>query len=338
MMAGTRIFVIFVFSIIAIAFLVDAGGLIYEFGGPNPLDPRADWLAIATLYSHHFLFFPILGIFTLIAFYIPACVFVDMYWRVVRFGRLRLIIGSLALAGLSYQVAGWLQEGTPSVWQIKPEVLQQDKGTPEMCGPYQIPPTTVCTSCSLAPKTLPTVCRSRQPLLKSLRDLRDVSQNSIGVAPFARTCEQSPLVEPDPSQSAQRYCFVSGTLTDAPTLLRGAKGLQQRAHRALRQCGQSLHARPDPSPDPAGFRVLHADPARHRRPARRSAQGGRHLLQRLGHQAGAGRHAGRADHGRSGRSPTMRSLRLPPCFTAPGRGRTMSCWRPSSARCSAYGR
>jgi hypothetical protein len=217
MMAGTRIFVIFVFSVIGIAFLSMLAGLIFEFGGPNPFDPRADWLAIATLYSHHFLFFPILGIFTLTAFYIPACVFVDMYWRVVRFGRLRLVIGALVLGGLSYQVAGWLQDGTPALWQLKPAVLQQDKGAPQACGPYQRPEIAVCTSCSVAPRAVPTVCRSRQPLLKSLRDIRDVSQNSFGLAPFARLCELSPLVEPDPTQSAQRYCFASGNLADAQT-------------------------------------------------------------------------------------------------------------------------
>ena len=217
MLAGTRIFVILVFSLIGAAFLSVLAGLLYEFGEPNPFDPGADWLAIATLYSHHFLFFPILGIFTLTAFYIPACVFVDMYWRVVRLGRLRLVIGALVLAGLSYEVAGWLQDGTPAIWQFKPAVLQQDSGSPETCGPYQSPQAPVCKSCSVAPRTAPTVCRSRQPLLKSLRDLRDVSQVSIGLAPFSRSCEQSPLLEADASQSVLRYCFVSGTLADAQT-------------------------------------------------------------------------------------------------------------------------
>ena len=217
MMAGTRIFVIFVFSLIGIAFLSMPAVLIFEFGGTNPLDLRADWLAIATLYSHHFLFFPILGIFTLVAFYIPACVFVDMYWRVVRFGRARFLIGALVLAGLSYQVAGWLQDGTPALWQLTPAALQQDSGTPEICGPYQSPAASVCANCSVAPKQPQTVCRRRQPLLKSLRDLREVSQNSIGLTAFARTCSQSPLIERESSQTAQRYCFVSGTMTEADT-------------------------------------------------------------------------------------------------------------------------
>ncbi len=215
MMTGSRIFVALVFCIIAVAFLSMLGGLIYEFGGPDPLDPHSDWLAIATLYSHHFLFFPILGIFTLTAFYIPACVFVDMYWRVVRFGRLRLVIGALALAALSYYAAGMLQYGIPSIWQIKPAVLQQDKGSPESCAPYQPPEMAVCTSCSVAPKAVPNVCRSRQPFLKALLDLREVSQHSIGLSAFERSCAQSPLVEPDAAMSVQRYCFASGTLADA---------------------------------------------------------------------------------------------------------------------------
>jgi hypothetical protein len=217
MMAGTRIFVIFVFSVIGIAFLSMPAVLLFEFGGANPFDPRAEWLEIATLYSHHFLFFSVLGIFTLAAFYIPACVFVDMYWRVVRFGRARFLIGALVLAGLSFQVAGWLQDGTPAYWQLTPAALQQDRGSPEICGPYQSSASVICTNCNVTLKQPQTVCRSRQPLLKSLRDLREVSQNSIGLAPFARACSQSPLIEPPSSQTAQRYCFVSGKLTDADT-------------------------------------------------------------------------------------------------------------------------
>ena len=217
MMAGTRIFVIFVFSVIGVAFLAMPAALIYEFGGANPLDPNADWLALATLYSHHFLFFPVLGIFTLVAFYIPACVFVDMYWRVVRFGRVRFILGALALAGISYQVADWLQDGTPAIWQLTLAALQKDAGSPEICGPYQSRASGACTNCSVAQQQPQTVCRSRQPLLKSLRDLREVSRNSIGLAPFARVCQHSPLFEAPPEQGALRYCFVSGTLTNAET-------------------------------------------------------------------------------------------------------------------------
>jgi hypothetical protein len=217
MMTGTRIFVILVFAIIGVAFLAMPAALIWEFGGVNPIENRADWLAIATLYSHHFLFFPVLGIFTLACFYVPACVFVDMYWRVVRLGRARFLIGAVVLMGLSYQVAAWLQDGTPALWQLTPAALQQDTGAPQSCGPYQRPVDAVCPDCSAAPKQAETVCRTRQPLLKSLRDLREVSKNSIGLSPYARSCTRSPLIEADPLQAALRYCFVSGTLTDAIT-------------------------------------------------------------------------------------------------------------------------
>jgi hypothetical protein len=216
-MTGSRIFVTLVFSVIGLAFLSMLGGLVNEFGGPDPLNAKADWLAMATLYSHHFLFFPVLGIFTLACFFIPACVFVDMYWRVVHFGRLRLVIGALAVAAASYYVAGILQDGTPAIWQLKPQVLQADQGAPEACSPYRRPEISLCTDCSLPPRPVPDVCRSRQPLLKSLRDIREVSQNSIGLAAFVRQCELSPLIEADPAQSALRYCFASGKLTDTQT-------------------------------------------------------------------------------------------------------------------------
>jgi hypothetical protein len=57
MLVSSRIFVLIAFSVIGAAFLALPAALIYEFGGPNPLDPAAPWIAIATLYSHHFLFF-----------------------------------------------------------------------------------------------------------------------------------------------------------------------------------------------------------------------------------------------------------------------------------------
>ena len=212
MMAGTRVFVIFVFFIIGVAFLAMPAALIYEYRDTNLLDPQADWLAIATLYSHHFLFFPTLGIFTLAAFYIPASVFVDMYWRVVRLGRLRFLIGAVVLGALSYQIAAWLQDGAPALWQFTPAALQQDRGSPEICGPYLSPETSVCTNCSVAPKQPQTVCRARQPMLRALRELREVSQNSIGLAPFVRSCARSPLIETPPSQDTLRYCFISGNL------------------------------------------------------------------------------------------------------------------------------
>ncbi|MEZ5730625.1 MAG: hypothetical protein R3E48_23225 [Burkholderiaceae bacterium] len=43
------------------------------------------WLALLTMDSHLFVFFPTLGIVALFAFYLPACAFVDLYW--FRMGR-----------------------------------------------------------------------------------------------------------------------------------------------------------------------------------------------------------------------------------------------------------
>ena len=153
MMAGTRIFVIFVFSAYRHRVPFDARRADLRVRRREARSNLgADWLAIATLYSHHFLFFPVLGIFTLAAFYIPACVFVDMYWRVVRFGRARFFIGALVLAGLSYQVAGWLQDGTPAIMAAHAGGAATGQGSPEICGPYQSPAVSVCTNCSVAPK------------------------------------------------------------------------------------------------------------------------------------------------------------------------------------------
>ncbi len=215
MLMGTRIFVFLVFTAIGLAFVSLLGGLIYEFGGENPLDLSADWLAIATLYSHLFLFFPTLGLFTLYAFFVPASVFVDLYWRHVSFGRLRFIAGALALVALSYQISVVLQQGTPAIWQIAPDVLLQDRGAPEICSPYRPQPAILCASCGAAQPEARNVCRSRQPVLKSVREVRTVSTQSFGLGAFVRSCQASPLLDAAASESGQRYCFVSGRLADA---------------------------------------------------------------------------------------------------------------------------
>src|SRR5262249_14142493 len=92
MLLGVRVFVALLFVVIGASFLATAGMLVYEF-------QHADWVTVAAFYSHLFVFFPTFGIVALLAFYTPACVFMDLYWRHVPYGRLRFTLGFFVLAG-----------------------------------------------------------------------------------------------------------------------------------------------------------------------------------------------------------------------------------------------
>ena len=82
MSAGIRATVFVIFAILGLSFLAVLGALIYEFRD-------TEWRDLATIYGQLFLFFPTFGILALCAFFFPACVFLDMYWRHVTLGRAR---------------------------------------------------------------------------------------------------------------------------------------------------------------------------------------------------------------------------------------------------------
>ncbi|MBC8051266.1 MAG: hypothetical protein H7X92_14135, partial [Chitinophagales bacterium] len=158
-------------------------------------DNHAALIALATLNSHLFLFFPTLGVLALFAFYIPACVFVDLYWRRIPYGRLRFVLGAAALIALSFYAAGITRSAAPALWQIAPQALQSDNGGAEVCAPY----TTVSRTCetcgvdNIAPER---ICTTRQPMLKAVREVRQVARQSFGLSPFVSACSTSPLLEP----------------------------------------------------------------------------------------------------------------------------------------------
>lgn len=115
MSGGVRLFVFIVFSTIGVAFGAVTGALVYEFNGWSLGDNHAALIALATLNSHLFLFFPTLGVLALFAFYIPACVFVDLYWRHIPYGRLRFVLGAAALIALSFYAAGIMRSAAPAL-------------------------------------------------------------------------------------------------------------------------------------------------------------------------------------------------------------------------------
>ena len=126
---GVRLFVGCVFAIVGFTFLLTTGVLIWEYW-------RADWLALASFYSHLFLFFPTFGIVTLLAFYTPACVLTDMYWHrgpgAIKAGVWRYLTGFAVLVVASVWIAGLMQgAGERSIFEIEPDLLRLDKGFPE---------------------------------------------------------------------------------------------------------------------------------------------------------------------------------------------------------------
>ena len=209
-MIGSRIFVALIFSLLAASFCVSTYMLINEFG-------PSDWYAIAAIYSHHFLFFPTIGILALIAFYTPATIFVDLYWHHVNHGRLRIMIGFVVVVGLAIYIASilsarnivvdflWQRESpalsekfVPALWELSPYSVLNDTGSPVDCA------------------TNEHLC-ARQPIMRSVKVLRMVSQSRTGLTAFSRNCLSDPLLESPPSNKLLRYCFPLLRKVDAQT-------------------------------------------------------------------------------------------------------------------------
>lgn len=193
MLAGSRVFVLVLFTILGLSFIAETAVLISEFAD-------AGWFMFLTHDSHLFLFFPTFGIVALAAFSTPAAAFVDMYWRHVALGRLRFTIGFLALAALSWFLAVSLSESPlKAMWHVAPGVLLADKSEPQGCGGPEMP------------------CE-RLALLEAAANVSTVSHARMGLAVFERECPFAPLLEAEPATERKRFCFASTPLTDKPHL------------------------------------------------------------------------------------------------------------------------
>lgn len=188
MSPGIRASVFVIFAILGASFLTILAALVYEF-------QNSGWQALATIYSQLFLFFPTFGILALCAFYFPACVFLDMYWRHIPMGRARVVMGGIVLVVGSFAIAQPLLTGVPAIWQIKPEVIKADRGEPPGCLENQ-------QSCA------------RLPTLAAVSKMQEVSRSRVGLGPFGRDCawtEEEYLPVPEDFQEP-RYCFATGQM------------------------------------------------------------------------------------------------------------------------------
>lgn len=189
MSVGSRVFVGIIFSIIGLSFVATTAALFYEFGYTNS---GVDWVALATYYSHLFVFFPVFGLLALAAFYIPCVAFTDMYWKYVPYGRFRFGLGTVLVLALSVYGAMALSGGDQrSIWEARPDVLKDDTGE----------------GCDSEAKQC-----ARRPVLKALASVRELSMSRTGMGEFILKCGDDPYINDPKEDKVERYCFATGKL------------------------------------------------------------------------------------------------------------------------------
>jgi len=184
-----------VYGVLAVAFVAPAAVLYHEFGWDNGF-------ALAVFECNHFVFFPALGLLALVAFYVPSVAITHLYWRpdIIWGGKWRYGIGFAVIGAIAFAAAeGMLASGPPAVWEIRPAVLEQDRGEMIDCGS------------GTADRTQ---CR-RLPGLQAVLDVRAASQARIGLSRFARDCSPDRFLEAAEILAAQRQCFPAGQLLNA---------------------------------------------------------------------------------------------------------------------------
>jgi hypothetical protein len=194
MRVAPRVFVFVVFLALGLSFIATTAALVLEF--------RRDdlWVDFLTSDSHLFLFFPTFAIVALVAFYLPSCAIVDLYWHHLPWGRIRFAIGFLVLAAAAWTIAALILSGqNKSIWTVKPEVLFADAGEPAGC-------LRTAGDCV------------RLPVVQVVKNLRDVSESRQSLRPLVRNCQTDPLIERASQAGPKRYCMVTTPFSAAPAL------------------------------------------------------------------------------------------------------------------------
>jgi hypothetical protein len=145
------------------------------------------------MHANLFLFFPVLGILALIAFFTPSVIFTHLYWHHLRFGRLRFSLGLVAAVLVTYGADRFLDAPPRALWEVAPRELAADRGAP-----------TGCTG---------EACE-RAPIMTVLKSLREASQVRVGLSKFARSCGEDKLLEPRPEMKPERFCFPAQKTLD----------------------------------------------------------------------------------------------------------------------------
>lgn len=193
---GSRAFVFLVFLTLAVSFWATTSMLYIEFSGETERNVfnGALWFTLLTHYSDLFIFFPLFGTVALIAFYIPACAFVDMYWNIARQqddpipnSRIRFVFWFVLLCAFSFFISLGIQNGSErSLWQLTPNVLATDKG--DGCGEDDC---------------------ARVSFRDGLENIRRLSRVRGTITDLSRVCQPDNFVSPPLTPPRDRYCAAS---------------------------------------------------------------------------------------------------------------------------------
>jgi len=182
-------FVAVVFFLLAVSFIVSTGSIVSEFWGPH-------LVPILTANSYLFVFFPTLGIVAMVAFYIPAVIFADLYLnRTSWFLKTRFVVGGLMAIGAALFFADALDKtDLRSIWEVSPAALENDRASRPVCEAVKGRDRPVCA----------------QPILPTMEFLRQESLKRVRISPFIRDCHPDTKVEANPINQVERYCFPAG--------------------------------------------------------------------------------------------------------------------------------
>lgn len=196
-----RLFVGAVFAVLATAFIGLSAVLYHEFN-------QSGWFALATFDSQLFLFFPIFGVMALIAFYLPACVMLDIYWRHVTGGRWMISIALVLLIALAPLAAELMKGPAKALWDLTPQALSEDTG--EHCNL----PNPDLDRAGLPVPGKPGSC-TRLPFLQALKNMRAVAREQSGMSVFVRNCRPNRFIATPSSEKEEHYCFVNNQMQTA---------------------------------------------------------------------------------------------------------------------------
>lgn len=165
------------------AFAVELAILILEF------NPHRLAIPFATIYAHNFLFFPIIGLLALIAFWRPTVMIVDaMAFNKVKYGQLALALTTAIVVALSMIMANaFSNSSVRSLFEIAPATLEADRPV-EAADPTQ----------------------RRAAFQEILIKLKVNANGDEGLAPYQINCDPQWL-EFKVSGDDHRICFPTGT-------------------------------------------------------------------------------------------------------------------------------
>ncbi|MFM9941308.1 MAG: hypothetical protein ACKVP7_17635 [Hyphomicrobiaceae bacterium] len=211
------IFVAIIFTLLGASFIASTAFMLREFATTD-----AETMVIA--HSHVFIFFPLLGLVALAAFYLPSVIFTDHYLTNLGwFGWVRFGVGFIAVATFAwFQATRLSSQDLRAIWEVAPTELTREAAAGPLRNPGRCTDVAKVDALRQARERgenppagdLTKPC-SRQPILTVLRDLRDKAQHRAALSTFSRNCKPDALLEKPAIDDAERYCFPAGQKLNA---------------------------------------------------------------------------------------------------------------------------